>query len=77
MIAIANRSDTECITRCDILTLMLNIDKYHICKRLLLKRQGRASARQPSNAGRERSERVGGAGGSVAKAAGAWVPEGV
>lgn len=77
MTAKTNRSDAECITRCDILILMLNIDKYHICKCPLLKRRGRASARQPSDAGRERSERIGGAGGSVAKAAGAWVPEGV
>lgn len=56
---------------------MLNIDKYHICKLPLLAKRARASARRPSNAGRERSERIGGAGGSVAKAAGDWVPEGV
>lgn len=73
----ANRSDYECITRCDILIFMLNIDKYRICKFPLLARQRRAPARQLSNAGRERSERIGGAGGSVAKAAGGWVPEGV
>lgn len=77
MIAKANRSNAEYITRCDILTLALNIDKYHICKLPLLARQRRVSTLQPSNAGRERSERIGGAGGSVAKAAGDWVPEGV